>query len=120
MGVPPTNLIGSTSTAGGADYIVGPERGVAALAPWVRLEDTYPINRKVGLLSDGAFRLDVEAICWSAREAADGVIRADELVLVRARATKKQAAELVPRALARSRPDPARVRSARRQGQTAG
>jgi hypothetical protein len=64
---------------------------------WVRLEDIYPINRKVGVLSDGAFRLDVEAICWSARETADGVIRAHELVLIRARATKKQAAELVAR-----------------------
>jgi hypothetical protein len=63
--------------------------------PWVRLEDTYPINRKVGTLSDGAFRLDVEAMCWSARETSDGVVRAHELVLVRARATKRHAAELV-------------------------
>ena len=42
--------------------------------PWVRLEDTYPINRKVAALSDSAFRLDVEAICWAGRELTDGII----------------------------------------------
>lgn len=47
--------------------------------PWVRFDDTYPVNRKVGGLSDAAFRLHTEAIFWCARELTDGRIARDEL-----------------------------------------
>ncbi|MBX6749997.1 MAG: hypothetical protein IRY85_10080 [Micromonosporaceae bacterium] len=50
--------------------------------PWVRFDDRYPVNRKVGGLSDAAFRLHTEAIFWCARELTDGRIARDELKLV--------------------------------------
>lgn len=62
---------------------------------WVRKDDHYPLNRKVARLSDAAYRLDDEAICWSNRELADGIIRAHELTQIRAKATRRLAAELV-------------------------
>ncbi|MFF9554555.1 hypothetical protein ACF1DY_01805 [Streptomyces albus] len=64
--------------------------------PWVRLDDRFPTNRKVRLLSDGAFRLYVSAICWSAENLTDGRIKAAELRLVAdVRSAKKRADELV-------------------------
>ncbi len=47
--------------------------------PWVRFDDKYPVSRKVGGLSDAAFRLHTEAIFWCARELTDGRIARDEL-----------------------------------------
>lgn len=47
--------------------------------PWVRFDDRFTIHRKVGGLSDAAFRLHVEAIFWCARELTDGRIARDEL-----------------------------------------
>lgn len=67
--------------------------------PWVRFDDQYPIHRKVSVLTDAAFRLDVEAKCWSSRNLTDGRVAADELEAVRAKATRAHAAELVRRGL---------------------
>src|SRR5690554_4340947 len=47
--------------------------------PWVRFDDQFPINRKVGALPDNAFRLHVEAVCWCARNLTDGVVSRDDL-----------------------------------------
>ena len=47
--------------------------------PWVRLDDQFPIHRKVGALPDNAFRLHVEAICWCARNLTDGVVSREDL-----------------------------------------
>lgn len=64
--------------------------------PWARFDDRFPSNRKVRLLSDGAFRLYVSAICWSAENLTDGVIKTAELRLVAdVRATRARAKELV-------------------------
>jgi hypothetical protein len=66
--------------------------------PWVRFDDQYPIHRKVAGLTDGAFRLDVEALCWSARNRTDGRIAVDDLPNVDRKArTGRQVAELVRR-----------------------
>ncbi|MCI3928327.1 MULTISPECIES: hypothetical protein [unclassified Streptomyces] len=47
-------------------------------------------------LSDGAFRLYVSAVCWSAENLADGVITPGELrQVVDTRAPRRQAEELV-------------------------
>lgn len=65
---------------------------------WTRFESRYPQSRKVKPLSDGAFRADVEGICWANEEGTDGQIRADELELVGDGKRKpKHAAELVRR-----------------------
>ena len=64
----------------------------------VRFDDQFPIHRKVGTLSDAAFRLHVEAICWSARNLTDGAIQTDELLaLTRTPRPHRYAAELVRR-----------------------
>ncbi|WP_185932509.1 hypothetical protein [Streptomyces sp. WAC 01325] len=64
--------------------------------PWARLDDRFPSNRKVRLLSDGAFRLYVSAICWSAENLTDGVVKTAELRLVAdVRAARTRAKELV-------------------------
>lgn len=68
--------------------------------PWVRFDDTFPINRKVGGLSDAAFRLHAEAIFWCARELTDGRIAKDELKQVSGIARPdRHVAELVRRGL---------------------
>jgi hypothetical protein len=65
---------------------------------WVRLDDQFPIHRKVGALSDQAFRLHVEAICWCARHLTDGVVSRDDLPQVtRIAKSERYAAELVAR-----------------------
>lgn len=48
---------------------------------WVKLDDRFARHRKVSLLSDGAFRLHVSAMCWSAEEELNGFIPHDELPL---------------------------------------
>lgn len=64
--------------------------------PWARFDDRFPSNRKVRLLSDGAFRLYVSAICWSAENLTDGVVKTAELRLVAdVRAARTRAKELV-------------------------
>jgi len=68
--------------------------------PWAKFDDRFPSNRKVRLLSDGAFRLYVSAICWSAENLTDGVIKAEELRLVAdVRAARTRAKELVSHGL---------------------
>jgi hypothetical protein len=63
---------------------------------WVKLDDQFPIHRKVGALSDAAFRLHVEALCWSARNLTDGVIETEELrTVTRIGRAERYAAELV-------------------------
>ncbi|MFJ2259509.1 hypothetical protein ACIOKD_14405 [Streptomyces sp. NPDC087844] len=63
--------------------------------PWVRLDDRFPSNRKVDLLSDRAFRLYVSALCWSAENLTEGMILDRELPIVaRVRGVKKAALEL--------------------------
>lgn len=64
--------------------------------PWVRLDDRFPSNRKVDLLSDKAFRLYVSALCWSAENLTEGMILDRELPIVaRVRGIKAAARELV-------------------------
>lgn len=66
--------------------------------PWVRLDDQFPIHRKVSALSDPAFRLHVEALCWCARHLTDGVVSRDDLSTVsRIRGAERYVAELVRR-----------------------
>ncbi|MCF6467359.1 hypothetical protein FAF44_02880 [Nonomuraea sp. MG754425] len=50
--------------------------------PWVRVDDQFPVNRKVRPLSDRAFRLYVSALCWCNANLTDGVIGARELMYV--------------------------------------
>lgn len=45
----------------------------------LRFDDQFPLHRKVSQLSDGAFRLHVEAIFWCARNLTDGFIAQDDL-----------------------------------------
>lgn len=64
---------------------------------WVRFEDIYPENRKVKALSDAAYRLDIEAVCWASRNLTDGRISAEDLPEISRRGTDRNAAELVRR-----------------------
>ena len=41
---------------------------------FIRLDHGMPENRKVMGLTDGAFRLYIEAICWCSRQESDGFI----------------------------------------------
>ena len=66
---------------------------------WVKLDDQFPIHRKVAGLSDAVYRLASEAIFWCSRNSTDGVIRAAELKESSKRATLPRAAELVGRDL---------------------
>lgn len=43
---------------------------------WVRLEDTFPDHPKVAGLSDGAFRVFVEGLCYCNRHLTDGALPA--------------------------------------------
>lgn len=64
--------------------------------PWAKFDDRFPSNRKVRLLSDGAFRLYVSAICWSAENLTDGVVKTSELRLVAdVKSARTRAKELV-------------------------
>ncbi|MEI5102588.1 hypothetical protein RB200_33870 [Streptomyces sp. PmtG] len=64
--------------------------------PWARFDERFPWNWRVRFLSDGAFRLYVSAICWSAGNTAGGVIMPAELRhVVDTRAPRRQAEELV-------------------------
>lgn len=40
--------------------------------PWIRFEDNFPEHPKVLALSDGAFRLHVQAIAYCSRQLTDG------------------------------------------------
>src|SRR6266545_3279057 len=63
---------------------------------WVRFDDMFPIHRKVGALSDAAFRLHVEAVCWCARHLTDGVVSSTDLAQVtRTRKPQRLVTELV-------------------------
>ena len=42
--------------------------------PSIRLDNTMPENPKVVGLSDAAFRLYIEALCWCSRQEEDGII----------------------------------------------
>jgi hypothetical protein len=64
---------------------------------WVRLDDQFPIHRKVSVLTDAAYRLHTEAICWCARNGTDGLIRRDELATLGQRARPRLVGELVSR-----------------------
>jgi hypothetical protein len=44
---------------------------------WVKLDDQFPEHRKVGGLSDLAFRLNVSAICYCARQLTNGFVAKD-------------------------------------------
>ncbi len=66
---------------------------------WVKLDDQFPIHRKVAGLGDAVYRLASEAIFWCSRNSTDGVIRAAELKESSKRATLPRAAELVGRDL---------------------
>jgi hypothetical protein len=45
----------------------------------LRFDDQFPLHRKVGGLTDSAFRMHVEAIFWCARNLTDGFIAQDDL-----------------------------------------
>ena len=60
--------------------------------PSIRLDNTMPENPKVVGLSDGAFRLFVEAICWCSRQEKDGDIPA---AMMRRIGTPRHIRELV-------------------------
>jgi hypothetical protein len=66
--------------------------------PWVRFDDQFPIHRKVGGLSDAAFRLHVEAIFWCARNLTDGFVATEDVL---AMATARRPLRLVPELVAR-------------------
>lgn len=66
---------------------------------WVRKDDQMPIHRKVAPLTDAAYRLNDEAICWSSRNLADGRISVDDLAGISKRGKPNLAAELVRRGL---------------------
>lgn len=44
--------------------------------PWVRLDDTAPEDPKLDALTDGAYRLWVNALCYSSRNLTDGFVPA--------------------------------------------
>ena len=46
---------------------------------WIRVHVGYPRNRKIRPLSDAAFRLHMELMCWAKEEATDGLIEADAI-----------------------------------------
>ncbi len=67
---------------------------------WARLDDSFPMHRKMRRCSDAAFRLHVSAICWSNAHLTDGLVHNDEIDLVSdVRRPEKVAAELVDRGL---------------------
>jgi hypothetical protein len=47
--------------------------------PWVKLDDTFPANRKIRRLSDGAFRLHITAICAAAHDLTDGLMTPEDI-----------------------------------------
>lgn len=47
--------------------------------PWANFDDKFPRHPKVRRLSDGAFRLHVSGICYSAEWKLDGRIPSDEI-----------------------------------------
>ncbi|MEV1168580.1 hypothetical protein [Nonomuraea sp. NPDC049784] len=64
--------------------------------PWVRVDDQFPVNRKVRRLSDKAFRLYVSALCWCNANLTDGRIAESEITYVSdVRSPKRYANELV-------------------------
>lgn len=64
--------------------------------PWVRVDDQFPVNRKVRPLSDRAFRLYISALCWCNANLTDGRIMTSELRYVSDIASvKRYASELV-------------------------
>lgn len=64
---------------------------------WVRFDDQYPIHDKVEDISDGAYRLNTNAIFWCSRNTTDGLVRERKLtsILPRARNHTRLVAELV-------------------------
>lgn len=80
-------------------YVLGAERTVDPLMPWVRFEDKFPIHRKVWPLDDATYRLYTEAVFWCARETTDGRIIQADLGSVSKRASTRRAAVLVERGL---------------------
>lgn len=66
---------------------------------WVRKDDQMPIHRKVAPLSDAAYRLEDEAMCWASRNGTDGRIGTADLPYTSKRGQPRYAAELVARGL---------------------
>jgi hypothetical protein len=90
----------------GLDLMSYRAEGAPVMAAAVRFDDQFPIHRKIATLSAPAFRLQVEAICWSARNLTDGLVRADELVTVtRTPHPRRYADELVRRGLWHETPE---------------
>ena len=63
---------------------------------WIRLSVRYPHNRKVRPLSDAAFRLHVELMCWAKGEGTNGLIDAENMEVF---GRTKARGELVKRGL---------------------
>lgn len=48
--------------------------------PWtVNIDERFPRNRKVARLSDAAFRLYVQAVCWASENHTDGALTPEDL-----------------------------------------
>lgn len=61
---------------------------------WVKLHDGMPDDPAVDHLSDGAFRLYVSALCYSARELTDGYVSAARVPRLMPRYRPSYVAEL--------------------------
>lgn len=62
---------------------------------WLRLDDTFAEHPKVDRLSDGAFRLHVAGMCYSARHLTDGFVPAERAARLVPRYKRTYVAELV-------------------------
>lgn len=62
---------------------------------WAKLDDAFPEHPKIDRLSDGAFRLHVQGICWSCKLLTDGFIPEDRVARLTPRYKASQLKELL-------------------------
>lgn len=67
--------------------------------PFLNLDDNFSEHPKVDALSDGAFRLHVSGLCYSARHLTDGFIDADKVARLVPKFRSKHLGELLVRGL---------------------
>lgn len=67
--------------------------------PWANLDDQFPKHPKVLPVTDGAFRLHVAGICYSAQYLTDGLIDGDAVPLLMPRFKPRHLDELLARGL---------------------
>jgi hypothetical protein len=66
---------------------------------WANFDDQFASHPKIVPLSDGAFRLHVSGICYSAQHLTDGLIGAEAVPTLRPKFRPAMLAELVERNL---------------------